>query len=181
MRVARIGAPVFAAAISRYAPAIDGLDSGFFDDPAFVRRARQDLRTRLSGDRPAFALYVLQMVCDFWQHDGVPCNRMLPDASGNRRDQALLELVRGQLLMTRKLQPANRHLQRGFELAAPWLGTTGYFELLRRHELLACLRLADTPSPPQGLAALQAEAAVVRRLRGEPRCRSAGTHCDTLG
>mgnify|MGYP001821800779 CR=1 FL=1 len=36
IRVARPGSPVFAAAISRYAPAIDGLDSGFFDDPAFA-------------------------------------------------------------------------------------------------------------------------------------------------
>ena len=36
MRVAKPGAPVFAAAISRFAPAIDGLDSGFFDDPVFV-------------------------------------------------------------------------------------------------------------------------------------------------
>ncbi len=36
VRVARPGSPVFAAAISRYAPAIDGLDSGFFDDPAFA-------------------------------------------------------------------------------------------------------------------------------------------------
>lgn len=36
IRVARRSAPVFAAAISRYAPAIDGLDSGFFDDPAFA-------------------------------------------------------------------------------------------------------------------------------------------------
>jgi ubiquinone/menaquinone biosynthesis C-methylase UbiE len=36
IRVAKPGGPVFAAAISRYAPAIDGLDSGFFDDPAFA-------------------------------------------------------------------------------------------------------------------------------------------------
>ena len=36
IRVAKPGAPVFAAAISRYAPAIDGLDSGFFDDPVFA-------------------------------------------------------------------------------------------------------------------------------------------------
>ena len=36
IRVAKPGAPVFAAAISRFAPAIDGLDSGFFDDPAFA-------------------------------------------------------------------------------------------------------------------------------------------------
>ena len=36
IRVARPKAPVFAAAISRFAPAIDGLDSGFFDDPDFA-------------------------------------------------------------------------------------------------------------------------------------------------
>lgn len=36
IRVAKPGAPIFAAAISRFAPAIDGLDSGFFDDPAFA-------------------------------------------------------------------------------------------------------------------------------------------------
>ena len=35
-RVGKVGAPVFAAGISRYAPAIDGLDSGFIDDPAFA-------------------------------------------------------------------------------------------------------------------------------------------------
>ncbi len=36
MRVARPSAPVIAAAISRYAPAINGLDVGFIDDPAFA-------------------------------------------------------------------------------------------------------------------------------------------------
>lgn len=36
IRVAKPGGPVFAAVISRFAPAIDGLDSGFFDDPAFA-------------------------------------------------------------------------------------------------------------------------------------------------
>jgi SAM-dependent methyltransferase len=35
-RVAKEGAPIFAAAISRYAPAVDGLDSGYWDDPVFV-------------------------------------------------------------------------------------------------------------------------------------------------
>ena len=34
--MARPRAPIFAAAISRFAPAIDGLDSGFFDDPEFA-------------------------------------------------------------------------------------------------------------------------------------------------
>ncbi len=43
VRVGRVGAPVFAAAISRYAPAIDGLDSGYWDDPAFVDIVLNDL------------------------------------------------------------------------------------------------------------------------------------------
>lgn len=43
VRVAKPGAPVFAAAISRYAPAIDGLESGFIDDPVFVEIMDRDL------------------------------------------------------------------------------------------------------------------------------------------
>lgn len=43
VRVAKPGAPVFAAAISRYAPAIDGLDAGYIDDPAFAEIMNTDL------------------------------------------------------------------------------------------------------------------------------------------
>ena len=42
-RVARRGAPVVAAAISRYAAAIDGLSSGYFDDPEFVTLLERQL------------------------------------------------------------------------------------------------------------------------------------------
>ncbi len=42
-RVGKVGAPVFGAAISRYAPAIDGLDSGYWDDPSFVEIVLNDL------------------------------------------------------------------------------------------------------------------------------------------
>lgn len=45
MRVAKSGAPVFAAAISRYAPAIDGLERGFWDDPAFAEIVVADLES----------------------------------------------------------------------------------------------------------------------------------------
>ncbi len=43
VRAAKPGAPIFAAAISRYAPAIDGLASGFWDDPAFAEVVVDDL------------------------------------------------------------------------------------------------------------------------------------------
>ncbi len=42
-RAGKVGAPVFGAAISRYASAIDGLDSGHWDDPAFVEIVLRDL------------------------------------------------------------------------------------------------------------------------------------------
>ncbi len=43
IRVAKVGAPIFAAAISRYAPVIDGLDSGHWDDPEFADAVLNDL------------------------------------------------------------------------------------------------------------------------------------------
>jgi SAM-dependent methyltransferase len=45
MRVGRSGAPVLAAAISRYAPVIDALESGYWDDPDFARIVIADLQT----------------------------------------------------------------------------------------------------------------------------------------
>lgn len=44
VRVAKPGAPVFVAAISRFAPAIDGLASGFIDDPGFAEIMTNDLQ-----------------------------------------------------------------------------------------------------------------------------------------
>ncbi len=43
LRVARAGAPVAVAAISRFAPAIDLLDTGGFDDPTFREIVLRDL------------------------------------------------------------------------------------------------------------------------------------------
>jgi len=45
MRVGKAGAPVFVAAISRYAAVIDGLDSGFWDDPEFAELVVAELET----------------------------------------------------------------------------------------------------------------------------------------
>ena len=43
-RVTRPNGPIFAAAISRFAPAIDGLHSGFIDDPEFQAIMENDIR-----------------------------------------------------------------------------------------------------------------------------------------
>jgi hypothetical protein len=145
------------------------------------RRAQTELQSRLCGNRPVFPLHVLQLVCGFWRHtNSIPCYAALAGAR-SRRERALLELVQGQLLASRKLYPAGLHLAHGFALAAPWLAAAEYFELLRRHQMLAGLRLTESPAPAQVLAELLSEAKVSRRLRdGERPCRT-DRHRDTVG
>jgi hypothetical protein len=93
----------------------------------------------------------------------------------------LLELVYGQLLISRKLQPATIHLEQGFMRAACYLDSGDYLRLLRRHELLGYLVLTDTPADPQPLDALLSEAAVIRRLRENTGRRNENDHHDTVG
>ena len=90
---------------------------GYFYPPGEVEAAalhasaRDALQQRLYGNREAYSLHVLQLACDFWRRSDVATHyQSLAVAAGNRREQALLELVYGQLLMARKLHPATGHL-----------------------------------------------------------------------
>lgn len=155
---------------------------GEVEAAALHASARDALQQRLCGNREAYSLHVLQLACDFWRRSDVATHyQSLAVAAGSRREQALLELVYGQLLMARKLHPATGHLARGFRLAVPWLASAAYFELVRRHELLSCLLLSDSPAPVQGLSELLSEAAVVRRMRDRRRRNSTDEHRDTVG
>lgn len=96
------------------------------------------------------------------------------------RRQALAELITGQLLMSRRLRGAMERLRSGFFLAGPHLHAAEYFQLLKRHELLALLPLRAQPVPAQGLEALLREARVIRQLRGRPAA-GVSRRDDTLG
>ncbi len=149
---------------------------------ALCLNARHELQRRLCTGGVAYPLHVLQLACSFWRRSGHATGYTCLVAAGGRREQALLELVYGQLLASRKLAGAAGHLERGFALAAPWLSTREYFDLVRRHERLSSLRLSDGPAPAQGLQALLTEAAVTRRLRHQPRrAVAAARHGDTVG
>jgi hypothetical protein len=107
--------------------------------------------------------------------------RQLVVSATAKRDRALLELVFGQLLMSRKQQPALRHLDAGFRLAAGYLEAGDYFLLVRRHELLRHIPLSGETAAPRGLQSLLAEAAVIRQLRGAERYACGVSHHDTVG
>jgi len=99
----------------------------------------------------------------------------------SEREQALVELLYGQLLTAVKRSGAIDALQHAFLLAHNDLDAEGYFEVLRRHEELVCLNLRDQPSEPQGLESLLTEAAVIRRMQGCPKLQSTKEPIDTLG
>jgi hypothetical protein len=97
-------------------------------------------------------------------------------------NRALLELVYGQLLMSRKLQGAMAHLDQGFGLAGPHLAPKDYFVVLRRHRFLSRLYLSAAGGQPRGLTDLLAEAAAIEALEGARVAASrGGDPTDTVG
>jgi hypothetical protein len=144
--------------------------------------ALRSIQAQLRAGKPCFQQRLLALVCC----DGTPAASQavyieLLCAATSMHERALLELVYGQWLTSRKLLPAMRHLASGFRLAAPLLASEDYFRLLRRHDQLACLVLSTRAASPQDLVALLTEAAVTDRLQRGIRTTFDHSHRDTLG
>jgi hypothetical protein len=155
-------------------------DTGLLD--TLRASAEADLQVRLRRGESRFRPQLLLAVCDCLAGADIgPAYRELRSGVRDQRAAALLELVVGQLLVSRKQQPATFHLVRGFRKAARYLDTRAYFRLVHRHELLDCLVLSAAPGTVQPLASLLAEAGVIRRLRQHAGRRHAFAHRDTLG
>ena len=143
---------------------------------------QRELQARLCSGAPCFQCHVLQLVCHFQEQvDASFEYEELQTAASNMLEQALLELVYGQLLMSCKQTGASKHLADGFTLAAGELASVDYFQLVKQHELLAFLPLSDTPSLPQDLEPLLAEAGVIKQLRDSDCKQYRLPHLDTVG
>jgi hypothetical protein len=147
-----------------------------------LEMARCKRQACLCRGESCFRLEVLQLVCRYWLDSNAELEyRQLASLAMEEAEQALLELVYGQLLISRKLQAAHRHLERGFSLAAQRLDSADYFALVRRHERLGWLHLTQIPARPVPLQPLLNEAAVIARLTESQRATHARTHYDTVG
>jgi len=136
----------------------------------------------LPGCMPDFGPQLLRLVCCSLTGSDISGNyRQLAGVVQGARESALLELVYGQLLISRKRRPAAAHLERGLVRAAACLGTRDYFRLVGRHETLGYLALTDRGSAPQPLDSLLAEGAVIRCLRAHAGRHDANVHYDTVG
>lgn len=148
---------------------------------AQARQAEQRaLSAGMTGDR-LLAPRLAVLIAGFWLGRAAELGYRSLIVTQSPEPLALVELVYGQLLISRKLTGALEHLDRGFMLAAPQLTPLDYFAMLRRHELLRALPLQSTASVPQPLHDLLTEARVIRRLQPHGRRRSGNPHDDTLG
>jgi len=96
-------------------------------------------------------------------------------------ERAMLLLIHGQLLISRRCSGAMGWLQQGFEAGRDLFLPADFFAVMRRHELLAELPLYEQPRDAVGLDVLLQEAAVIRRLRGPRRSPAVRDGADTVG
>ncbi len=119
------------------------------------------------SEQEVFPLRLGEIVMRYWAGKDIEAGykNLLALLEGVRQ-QSILELCVGQLLIARKLSQAWVHLDSGFQLAAHLLEPKEYFIVLKRHELLRQLPLRSVESDPAGLESLLSEARIIASLRG---------------
>jgi hypothetical protein len=140
------------------------------------------VQQRLRAGACCFEARLLGLICRWWQQREVQTTcEELRQTAASPHQLALLHLIYGQLLASRKLEPAMEWLASGFRYAAGLVTSAEYFRLLRRHEVLGRLTFGTSPAAAQDLPALLAESAVIERLQRGTRAGYTHGHLDTLG
>ena len=145
--------------------------------------AREEKRKRHGGNTLTCKLQ--RMVALFWLGEDVNAyyHMLNPLAIRSPHGHALLELIYGQLLLSRHLNAGMRHLEKGFRLAANLFSAGDYLEVMNRHRLLRQLPLSDTPAHAETLEAMHTSAKVIERMKQTESTRQPYRHDpkDTYG
>lgn len=127
---------------------------------------------------------LLLLMGGFWLNRRSPAEvDTLLAALTDSRQQALAQLVYGQLLASVRHPDAMARLDAGFALAAKLLSADEYFLVMKRHDALRILPSREPAAAAQDLQTLLTDAAVIQRLRGKQAPRPStteGAHLDTL-
>jgi hypothetical protein len=109
-----------------------------------------------------------ELIARHWlgEEIGALYRQVAPRLSRSAHGHALLELITGQLLLSRRLHGAQQHLDHGFHLASRLFTPADYLAVLNRHQQLARLPLSATALPAASLAELLTTAKVVERMEG---------------
>jgi hypothetical protein len=125
---------------------------------------RMEQRLRHGGGTLCCRLQLLR--AKFWQGCDITgdIQGLQPIAARSAHGKALLELLYGQLMLSRRLAGGMRHLDRGFDLARNLLTASDYFTVMNRHRLLRQLPLSGTPSQAESLETMLISARVIERM-----------------
>jgi hypothetical protein len=150
----------------------------------FEQSEKREARRKRHGGN-TLACKIQKMIAEFWlDRDIRDTYQMLkPAAERSAHGRALLELIYGQLLLSRRLSDGLTHLDHGFRLAANLFTAGDYLEVMNRHRLLRQLPLADTPATAEPLEALLISAQVIERMKRSGNTRPSYRHDpkDTYG
>ncbi len=138
-----------------------------------LQQANDRMQSACLGGSETFYCHVQEMIARFWLDQNIDINfQALHHTTSEPALLALLEIVYGQLLASRKLTGAIDHLATGFSASSDLLPANEYFKLSKQLELLNYLPYSDTPAPAQDVDGLLTEAGVIKRLqegRREPK------------
>lgn len=160
----------------------------WYADPLTPAQAQQRLDALRNEIRRAqtgqIALRIEEMIARYWLGRDISGDiDNLQATCQHEICMALVRLVYGQLLMSRKLSGAMDCLQQAFKQASKLLPAADYLDVMRRHDTLKHLVLKPQPSPPQPLHDLLNEAAIVKKLKGKQdhHCDVRSDRKDTVG
>jgi hypothetical protein len=133
------------------------------------QQATERHERRLRRGCPSVLPRLQQLCARFWLEQTIENDyqqlRIQFQHRHSKRAQALLELCHGQLLISRGLEGARKHLQQGFTLARELFAAGDYFIVHQRHQLLAQLPLSSQAGPAQELTQLLSTARVIIRMQ----------------
>lgn len=148
-----------------------------------LARLQKIMRFGHLDEQVVFARRLGEIITRFWAGKDIEAGyeNLLALLDGTRQ-QSILELCVGQLLIARRLSQAWMHLDRGFQLAVHLLEPDDYFLVLKRHELLRQLPLSLVGTDAATLDALLKEARVIATLRGNGtrQVNTSPKHQDTV-
>lgn len=125
------------------------------------------------------------MLARFWLGGDIRDEYLMlkPAVARSAHARALLELIYGQLLISRRLAEGMKHLDIGFRLASNLFTAGDYLDVMNRHRLLRQLPLSDNPAKAEALDVLLTMARVIERMRQPENFRTAYRHDpkDTYG
>ncbi len=159
----------------------EALLSTWYANPLSKHEAEQQLhevriKLKQAHESNYQQLRIEEMIARFWLNRNISGDiENLIATCIDEQSHALINLIYGQLLISRKLKGGMDYLQQGFQHASKLFPAAAYLEVMRRHERLKHLPLTDSPAAAQTLQDLLMEADVIKRLKGKEKY-----HCDII-